>query len=610
MRRFHISLFSVCILLLSGSCRPAINDNLPELIFAYSLLNTTAELQSLSVSAGNLSPAFDPDITEYTLELDIKDSNVYVKVESSQSSDAILVNGNATPSGQYSSGLPMNVGTDTIEVKITKDHGLLSRTYNINVSRNTWAQQAYVKASNTGNNDFFGSSVAIYDDTMVVGALREDSDGTGVVLGSGFPGNNNNAADGSGAAYVFVRDAHGNWSQQAFLKAPSVVTAAEFGASVAIDGDTIVVGALYNVGGVAYVYVREGSAWSLQTALTASNAEDRDGFGHRVRISGDTIVVGAPYEDGSLSGVINGPDFSGIENNDLDRSGAAYVFKRTGIAWTQEAYLKAANPDSSDGFGYSVAISENAIVVGAQGEDSDATGVTDGSGFYGNDGNGTDLSGAAYVFLRDGSTWRQQAYLKPVISEYDTRFGFSVAISGQTIVVGAIQDRRVASGVTNGSGYSGETGDQSGAAYVFVREGVFWRQQAFLKASNNSSGQLFGISVAIDGDLIVVGSNGESANGIGVTNGNGYSGTDNYGNNQSGAASVFIRENSSWRQHAYFKAPNPGSRHEFGAAVAIHTDSIAVGAYQEDSDATGVTNGSGFTQNGSISRSGAVYVFH
>ena len=119
-------------------------------------------------------------------------------------------------------------------------------------------------------------------------------------------------------------------------------------------------------------------------------------------VSGDTVVVGASQEDSNATG-INGDQ----SNNSADTAGAAYVFVRSGATWTQQAYLKASNTDAVEYFGYSVAVSGDTVVVGAYGEDSNATGINGDQS-----DNSADFAGAAYVFVRNGATWTQQAYLK------------------------------------------------------------------------------------------------------------------------------------------------------------------------------------------------------
>ncbi|MBC7980937.1 MAG: FG-GAP repeat protein, partial [Armatimonadetes bacterium] len=165
-----------------------------------------------------------------------------------------------------------------------------------------------------------------------------------------------------------------------------------------------------------------------QAYLKASNPGATDRFGWSVAVSGDTVVIGAPYEDSSATGV-NGNQ----ANNSADASGAAYVFTRSGTTWTQQAYLKASNTGVFDRFGRSVAVSGDTVVIGAYSEASNATGVN------GNQVNNSAYgSGAAYVFTRNGTTWTQQAYLKASNTGVNDDFGWSVAVSGGTVVIGSL----------------------------------------------------------------------------------------------------------------------------------------------------------------------------
>ncbi len=236
----------------------------------------------------------------------------------------------------------------------------------------------------------------------------------------------------------------------------------------------------------------------------ASNTGFFDQFGSSVALSGDTLVVGASYEDSNATGV-NGDQ----SDNSASDAGATYVFVRSGGLWSQQAYLKASNTGAGDEFGISVALSGDTLVVGAWGEDSNATGVGGDQG-----DNSAEYAGAAYVFVRSGGLWSQQAYLKAANTGTGDFFGYSVALSGDTVVVGANGED------SNATGVGGEQGDNSapnaGAAYVFVRSGGLWSQQAYLKASNTGAGDLFGWSVAVSGDTLVVGAYGEDSNGTGV----------------------------------------------------------------------------------------------
>ena len=462
------------------------------------------------------------------------------------------------------------------------------------------SQQAYLKASNTDASDEFGFSVAVSNDTIVVGARGESSAATGV-----NGDQNDNSASNAGAAYVFVRNGT-TWTQQAYLKASNTDANDHFGKSVAISNDTIVVGSPYeasaatgvdgdqndnsaNRAGAAYVFVRNGTTWTQQAYLKASLTDAFDLFGTSVAVSNNTIVVGAYGEDSAATGV------DGDQNdNNAGSAGAAYVFVRDGTTWTQQAYLKASNTGVGDQFGYSVAVSNDTIVVGARGESSAATGVNGDQ----ND-NSASNAGAAYVFVRNGTTWTQQAYLKASNTDADDHFGYPVAVSNDTIVVGAWPEDSATTGV-NGDQINNSAVD-AGAAYVFVRDGTTWTQQAYLKASNTDAYDGFGGSVAVSNDTIVVSANLEDSAATGVNG-------DQINNSavDAGAAYVFVRDGTTWTQQAYIKASNTDADDYFGLRVAVSNDTIVVGALGEASAATGIN---GDQNDNSAQGAGAAYVF-
>jgi len=388
----------------------------------------------------------------------------------------------------------------------------------------SWSQQAYIKASNTEEHDHFSYYLALSSDgnTLAVGAPYENSNATGI------DGNqSDNSASSSGAVYVFARNG-GSWSQQAYVKASNTEGGDLFGWSLALsgDGNTLAVGAPYedsnatgiggadnnwaSSSGAVYVFVRDGASWSQQAYVKASNTEGDDLFGSSVALSGDgsTMVVSAPNEDSGATGI--GGDQS---DNTTDDNGAVYVFTRNGVnVWTQEAYVKASNPESFKWFGHSTTISAdgNTMAVGASGDSSNATGI-DGD----QSDNSADGSGAVYVFVRDGASWSQQAYVKASNAEKYDYFGYSIALSaeGNTLAVGAYFEDSSATGIDGNQ--NDNSADGSGAVYVFVRDGGSWSQQAYVKASNTGAGDEFGESVALSGDggALAVGAYREDAAG-------------------------------------------------------------------------------------------------
>ncbi len=559
-----------------------------------------ASLASLSVSIGQLDPVFDPYVAEYSVTANYFQTSISIAATSHDSSASLAVNGTDVGSDE-DVALSLNIGSNTIAVKVTAADGVTEKDYTITVTRESLAefvQNAYVKASTNGSGDYFGRSVAVSGDTIVVGAPYESSNATGV------DGNeDNNSSSSSGAAYVFVRDGD-TWTQQAYLKASNTGASDYFGSSVAIDGDTVVVGAPYEDssatgiggsqsdnsatdGGAVYVFVRNGETWSQQAYVKASNAEAGDYFGMSVAVHGDTIVVGAPYEDSSTTGIGGNQ-----ADNSSSSSGAVYVFTRSGTTWSQQAYVKASNTGASDHFGYSVSVYSDSLVVGAPDESSSATGIG---------GNQTDntsgSSGAVYVFTRSGATWSQQAYVKASNTGSGDLFGYSVSLYDDYFAAGAPMEDGSATGV---NGISDDGATNSGAAYVFARNLSVWAQQAYVKASNTGPGDQFGYSVSLYDDYLAVGASGEDSSITGIN------GASNDGATNSGAAYALMRSGTSWTQRAFIKASNTEANDNFGYSVAVSEGTIVIGAYAEDSSATGID---GNASDNTGTNSGAAYVF-
>ncbi len=472
----------------------------------------------------------------------------------------------------------------------------------------------YVKASNTGTSDQFGFSVALSADgnTLAVGAHLEDSNATG---SNGIQ--TDNSASGSGVVYVFTRSSSGFWYQQAYVKASNTGVDDVFGYSItlAADGNTLAVGAWgedsattgingnqadnsATNSGAVYVFTRSSGSWSQQAYVKASNTGTSDQFGFSVALAadGNTLAVGAYREDSTATG-INGNQ----ADNSASDSGAVYVFTRSGGNWNQQAYVKASNTTLNDFFGYSVALAAdgNTLAVGAHLEDSTATGIN------GNQAdNSATNSGAVYVFTRSSGSWSQQAYVKASNTAVNDWFG-GVALSadGNTLAVGAFGEDSATTGINGNQADNSAT--NSGAVYVFTRSGGIWSQQAYVKASNTEAGDYLGYSIALsaDGDTLAVGAHLEDSN---ATGSNGIQ-ADNSASD-SGAVYVFTRSGGSWSQQAYVKASNTGVDDVFGYSIALAADgnTLAVGAFGEDSGATGINE---VSINPPASNSGAVYLY-
>ena len=373
--------------------------------------------------------------------------------------------------------------------------------------------------------------------------------------------------------------------QQTWFSPDPANPGADFGSAIAIDGDTLVVGARYDsvdrgdgrlgYAGVVYVYRRSDEGWIQEARLTASDADASDVFGTSVDIYRDTLVVGAP-----------GWDYLDDDDELQENTGAAYVFVHENGEWVQQGRVRAEDWGEEDSFGTAVALYGERLAVGAEGKDVglliDAGKVytfhrindywydkhsftSPGPTLSGSFGSSLDMdgsrlvvgadseneAGAAYLYYRTGSVWDQEAVLDPHDNSEGDAFGKSVAINGDKVVVGApFTDPETGFGrITN-----------AGAAYVYHKKGSKWEQEQRLVRQDASFFDHFGYSVAVDGSFIAVGAVGE----------------DLYRVSRTGAAYLFKRENRSWDLQTKIVSENPYEDGDYGAGIALDDDIISV----------------------------------
>ena len=366
-------------------------------------------------------------------------------------------------------------------------------------------------ASDGAASDAFGTAVAINEDgsLALIGAYGD--------------------ANQKGSVYAFRR-ANGIWTQEAKLTNSSGVADDNFGWSVGISFSTAVIGAPGTATdrGTAYVFTRDNAGvWTQTGTLVGADSAAGDRFGWSVGVNAPsatnaTIIAGALQHD----------DAAGAGQ------GSAYVFVRNNGLWIQQQKLLASDAAAGDEFGRAVSISGDYVAVTAPYDDISS--VSD--------------KGSAYVFVRNGAIWTQQAKLSANDGVTNDRLGSSVSISGNTVLVGAINDD-----IGNGN-------DQ-GSAYVFTRSGANWSQQAKLTAIDGAANDYFGISVDVKGDLAVVGSYFDDVNNIG----------------DKGSAYVFARQNGTWTQQQKLSAADGIAGDQFGNSVAISGNSVLSGAWQSGS---------------------------
>ncbi|MBF0187723.1 MAG: DUF4347 domain-containing protein [Magnetococcales bacterium] len=413
--------------------------------------------------------------------------------------------------------------TGAIETTLFASHqaqslwsGLLSTS-----TTNVTITQEFAPGS-TSDYDHFGADVDVDDSWAIVGSQWNDNGGTE-----------------RGAAHIFSLSSSHSWGESATLSASDAENNDYFGTTVAIDDSYAIVGAYGEDGsgtdrGAAYIYYYNGSSWSQQAKLTASDAADSDMFGVTVDIyntnSGDTYaVVGATGDDYSAS-------------NTTDR-GAAYVFKRSGTSWSQEAKLTPDDASSATAsyFGNSLAMANNTVLVGATGQ---------GAG-----GNG---QGQVYVFEYLNSSWSQQATITDTSLAAGSHFGQSLHMddSGYAVTGSEMVN-------TNGTG--------AGAAYVLQRNSnASWSIAQTLSSSDISAGDAFGYKVRIDDGIIAVSADFDDHSSV----------TD------AGAVYLFDISDSTWKQFAKVVADDAAASDNFGWGLGIDDNMLLVGSYNQDGEQT------------------------
>jgi hypothetical protein len=349
-----------------------------------------------------------------------------------------------------------------------------------------------------GAADYFGLDIAIDGDTALIAAPADDNY--------------------NGSVYVYTRTG-ATWTQQQKLTPSDPGVNDVFGARIALQGDTALIGADDELSqdntGAVYVFTRTGSTWTEQQILTPSDGEPLDGFANP-DLDGDIAIIGALFDDDM-----------GVD------AGAAYVFTRTDNTWTQQAKLYAADASESEWFGYDVSI------------DSDTAVITTYDWW-----NDTLTPGAAYVFIRNGATWTQQAKLVGSDTAPGDTFGIYAVIDGDTAIVGAPNDDDI--------------GLYSGSAFVFTRSGTTWTEQAKLHGSDEDIYDWFGGAISLEGDTVLIGSADDEEQGPG-----------------SGSAYVFTRTGTTWTEQQYLLASDGKSNDNFGWPVYLDGDTAFIGAFYD-----------------------------
>lgn len=401
-----------------------------------------------------------------------------------------------------------------------------------------WNMISKIVATDRNNDEYFGNEVAISGNFAIVGAYRENqSIDEGEIIHN------------AGAAYIFRFDGS-EWVQMQKLVASNRGENYYFGCSVDICGDYAIVGAREeNVAGghkegAAYIFYYDGTSWVQDDRIYADDRHYGDYFGYSVAMTENRSVIGAIYQD-----------YAEASSDSLAQAGAAYVFSRSGIGWSQSAKLVAKYRSEGDNFGTCLAISGANIVVGVPLEDMNE----DSLDYKMN-------AGAAYVFNYDGSHWSRSKKLLASDRNSHDQFGCSVDIDGATIIAGAYMEGHDVDGLNKK--------DKTGSAYIFDYSGSVWTQTQKIVASERWVSDFFGYDVAIEDNLLIVGAYGEDHDTL----------AENYIKN-AGASYVFKNWGGIWSEQEKITAYVRSEEDRFGNSVDISNDVLIIGAVGEDHDA-------------------------
>jgi hypothetical protein len=454
--------------------------------------------------------------------------------------------------GSWSSEL-LKLGESNVELSLISKTGF-NTSYKLAIER-TGSQTGFLKASNPDEDDRFGFRAAFSGDTLVVAAPWEDGGGSGVNPPD------DNAVSNSGAVYVFVRKGK-DWVQQAYLKADKPQSGAYFGTSVAIDGDTIAVGAGFvepfllsssssTPAGSAYVYARSGDTWSFVERVHASDEAPQNIFGWSVYFDKEELLVSAPFEASGAA-----------------ESGAVYRYSRSD--YRELGKIKVKDPLPTTGLGTGMTIDGNTLVIAAWSDSS------------------TEMwAGSAYVFERENGGWAERQRMTVPSPQAGMGFSESVAVVGDVMAIGAAN---TPSSLT----------PARGEVYIYERKAAGWEQVRVLTAPVPRNADFFGSSLVLTPTTLAVGSNGDPSAAMGL-----QGDMRDTSKRFSGAVFLYARRGRELELSTYIKPFNPHVQDAFGADIGLASNILISAAAFESTAGKGINP----MPNGNRTNSGALYVF-
>lgn len=505
--------------------------------------STDATLETLVLDSGTLIPVFQSEQLEYSVDISALKSSVKVTPGQANPNAHIQVNGVNLTADQPSSVIALTGNTTVITVVVTAADGSTQKTYTINAQHlagGAFAQTAYLKATRPSAGAGFGGGVAVSGDTLAIGAPEESFRGLSQ----------------AGAVYLFKRTG-GKWQFSLRLQAPDPVSKQLFGQSLALKGDTLAIGSSgdsseLTLSGSVFVYHRENGRWQIQNRnidqIKATPVALGHRFGYNVVLSDERHLAVASLRSIAFPG-----------------SGGVYVFAYDGNQWKQDAHIWADHFGASDRYGHSIDLEGNRLAIGSFAPDAECTSPTN-----------TD-AGSVHIYERDNGNWKLAEVLHAFQPDRGDRFGFSVDLDGDRILVGAPCE----DGQNNSQ-------TQQGAAYEFTQNRGQWTERFKFVAPDASAHSLFGDTVALAGSTAMIGASFQ-----------GHPPT-------SAAGKIYLfnsQGSGQWTFNNTLQPGNPGDGDRFGLNLSYADGVLLMGAPGEDSRSTAVP------LDNSVNNAGAAYVF-
>ncbi len=484
-----------------------------------------ATLSGLQVAEGTLTQTFDPATTRYDANVGYLTATTTITAKPATADTTVSIDGKRVGAPDYSTRVSLKEGANTVEITVTTADGKSTTRYTLVIQRanaDTFVQRNILRADTPQFHARFGFSIAIAGNVAAISAPKTKAAGK----------------RGSGSVYLF-RYIDGSWVQtQRLDEPPSPQTGNRFGYSVAMDGGTLAIGAfgydgIQSNSGRVYLYEADDDGnWTLKTAFQSPTPRPNEHFGYNIALSGSHMAVATLHDQ---------------SNN----NGKVFLYQRQKDEW--KAVQTIDIPGSSDRFGQTIVMDGDLLAIGSFGDDNECLRI------LAND------PGKVTLYRHDGTNWKKEDELQADNGDGSDRFGFSMALSGDTLVIGAICEDALSNPKKN-------DGIQVGAAYVFTADNGKWRQRAYLKEPKPRSHNLFGYRVTLDGNLLAISSPLNDTGGV-----------------DAGSVYLYQGAGDKWKMLRKIQPTDIGTLDEFGVDLLLRDGHLLIGSTQPRKTASSAT---------------------